>query len=248
MPVNGGYIARRGRSSVAYLDVYRRYVLEFIVPTFGRFSEYAEEYTNREFIRLGKEFAEDGGDMFDVAESAENKGQAVFNALHSIGRTTLSLFVVGLFHLLEQQLDSLCRDAGSDEKPKELKMKCIHRWYKDNFGCDLQTLADWKNVDQLRMLANTVKHGEGATRDAKTLKELRPDLFRDPELFDLTEIFPKIGRGPLSGMPMAGEGVFVTREVFVEFSDAANRFFSDVVRYFIDHENDCYPVQRGRLG
>jgi hypothetical protein len=55
----------------------------------------------------------------------------------------------------------------------------------DTLGLDLSSLPSWPVIDELRLVANVVKHGEGDS--AEKLRETRPELFVYPSLRDHTK-------------------------------------------------------------
>jgi hypothetical protein len=78
-------------------------------------------------------------------------------------------------------------------------------------------------VDELRLVANTVKHGEGAS--AARLRQLRPELFVHPALRD----DPEWGGipGHSAEMPMGGEDICVTRDDLERYRDALLSFWRE---------------------
>lgn len=159
----------------------------------------------------------------------------------TIRQTSLNLFAVGLFHLLEQQLADLCRDSTFGvEPPSDTALKNVSIWYYDNFDLDLSSLFIWPKIEQLRLLSNTVKHGEGVS--ATKLRSVRPDLFINPNLCELWRNFPEMIAAQNVRMRLAGEDIFVTTDIFSEFCLAANSLFTEIAEFFGCHENEEYPL------
>jgi hypothetical protein len=237
MPVTGLYMARRvHHSSILYVGAYGQCALRNVFPVFADLSQRAEEVASAEYQRLGSQLvAEDcDGNMSDLAATAREKGQAFYDTMFAMSHTTLNLFSAGLFHLLEQQLADLCRDGAFEAPPPiDTKLCLIARWYHTNFNLDLRTLPAWPKINQLRLLANVVKHGEGGS--AIELRKLRPDLFENPRQSELLPDFPQTYTQQSLRLPMAGEDLYVTEEVFTEYSEAANRFISEIAEYFTAH-------------
>jgi hypothetical protein len=214
-----------------------------VEPVIANLSKRADEIANAEFARLGRQPAGDDfdGDMSQAAEAAHEKGQAYYDTMNSIQQATLNLFAAGLFHLLEQQLTEVCHDGAFDEAPpKESRLEVVASWYCKHFGLHFSALASWPKVNQLRLLANAIKHGEGSS--ARELRILRPDLFQDPAIRklmpDLVAMLP-----PLQlRLPLAGEGIFVTKEVFAEFANNTDRFITEIAQYFLKNRDTHYPV------
>lgn len=200
MPVTGLYLNRRVQESIIpYIKAYRACVLRDVAPVFANLSKRAVAIANAEFIRIGRQPANEDfdGDMSVAAETAQAKGQAFYETMNSIQQATLNLFSAGLFHLLEQQLADLCHDRAFDEDPpNDTKLEIVAKWYSTQFGLQFSSLASWQKISQLRLLANAVKHGEGSS--AIELRALRPDLFQDPTIQKLMQNFPKMPPPPSS--------------------------------------------------
>jgi hypothetical protein len=239
MPVNGRYMYHRvHHSAILYLKVFGQYVLKDAVSVFSNLSEKAEEIAKLEFERLGEEtVGEDSyGDMSFAAELAQEKSQCFYDTMVSIRQSSLNLFAVGLFHLLEQQLADLCKDGTFVKKPpSDTKLEEVKKWYCNNFKLNLSDIPAWEKVDQLRLLSNVIKHGDGGS--AIQLRAIRSDLFRNPESL---RPFSFNGKAHAVRSPLAGEDIFVTIQVFQEFSDAANDFLLGIANYFQNHEQDFF--------
>ena len=244
MSVTGLYMARRvHHSAFTYVKAYGQSVLEYVIPAFANLSERAAVIAASEFERLGEQPTEEGcdGDMSVAAEAAQDKGQAFYDTLVAIRQTSLNLFAAGLFHLLEQQLTDLCLDGAFDKlPPTDTNLCVIAKWYHRNFNLDLYKLPTWPKIEQLRDLANSVKHGEG--KSVAKLRVNRPDLFQDPNLLELLPNFPRMHTAQVVRLPMAGADIFVTTQIFAEFSQAANSFVAEIAEYFVAHQREHYLV------
>lgn len=244
MSVTGVYIASRIRSSaIPYVRAYGEWVVRDVMTAFADLERRAEDEASAEFNRiLSKPPGEDwDGDMSVYAETAEEKGQAFYDTMLALRQTTLNLFAVGLFHLMEQHLADLCRDGAFLVKaPRDTKLEVVVCWFRRHFEVDLTSLVAWPTMDELRHLANTVKHAEGTS--ARQLRRRRLELFQHPVLRqfatdspDPTEAAPKLR------LPLAGDDLYVTDEVFQEYSQACNQFLAEMVNYFEAHGGDYYP-------
>jgi hypothetical protein len=94
-------------------------------------------------------------------------------------------------------------------------------------------------IDELRYVANAVKHGEGPATGK--LKSLRPELFTDPayaniEGFDGMRIF-EIRK---FAAPLAGEDLFVSEDLLMRYAEASVSFFLEIAAHFEKHENEHY--------
>ncbi len=241
MAVTGSYMAWRVRASaVPYVTSYGDGVLNTLLPAFGDLEARANEIADGEFGRLGSEPAgeECDGDMGAAAEAAEEKGHAFYRTMATLRQTTLNLFAAGLFHLLEQQLANLCHDgAFLISPPRDSQLAVVSEWYRQHFDLDLQGLGAWAAIDELRLLANAVKHAEGAS--ARQLRERRPELFEHPPIRRAWPEAP-VMEMPLR-LPLAGDDLYVTEDRFREYHRAAVRFVQDIANHFEQHDNECYP-------
>lgn len=244
MPVTGLYMARRvHHSAILYVSAFGQCVLRNILPAFADLSQRADEVASAEYQRLGSQPAGNDcdGDMSALAETAREKGQAFYEIMFAMRQTTLNLYAAGLFHLLEQQLADLCHDGAFEASPpKDTKLNIVANWYRTHFGLDLQTLTSWPRIDQLRLLANAVKHGEGSS--ANELRKQRPDLFENPSQRELLPDFPQMYTAQSLRLPMAGEDLYVTEEIFIEYSEAANRFIAEIAEYFTARSDGHFLV------
>jgi hypothetical protein len=117
------------------------------------------------------------------------------------------------------------------ERVRDTRLDVVNAWYMTNFGIDLASLEAWAKVDELRLVANSVKHGEGTS--AQALRLLRPDLFQDPAFADIQA---EMGgrwfdrRHPLA-MPLAGEDLFVTESDLHNYCTAAVALFNGIVEF-----------------
>ena len=188
--------------------------------------------------------ASEDDDPDDAAEAAMGRGQEFCDTMCAIRQGTLNMFTAGLFHLLEQQLAALGKDdtfQAMGVQVPEVKLDHIAVWYRRHLRVDLTALADWSKIDnELRTIANAVKHGEGSA--ARRLRQIRPDLFIDPGLAEL-------GLGHLGHMsaprrlstPLAGDDLFVTPQAFEEYTRSGVSLLNQIKEYFLIHRDEEYP-------
>jgi hypothetical protein len=86
---------------------------------------------------------------------------------------------------------------------------------------DIESFANWPKLQELRLLANTVKHAEG--KSSSELMKIRPDLFIFPKSFFAIE--PKYPRPVYS--PMSGDDIYVQLKDFNEYADALKGFWKE---------------------
>lgn len=94
-------------------------------------------------------------------------------------------FITTLFHTFENQLTSYFNTEISryPSSPKIYIYMEVFKYIKERVG--QENLAGINKIDELRLLNNTIKHGNG--KSANQLRELRPDYFTNDELITFGE-------------------------------------------------------------
>lgn len=161
----------------------------------------------------------------------------------SLRQSMLNLLAAGLFHLTEQQLAVLCQDRGfTMGPPRNTKLDEVKEWYANHLRLDLETLPSWQMIDELRLVANAVKHAEGpATRQLRTK---RPELFSDPAFEELYKKMEEDGLGWIEARtvsaPLSGEEFFVSEKLLKAYAEAAGSFFGEIADHFKAHREEYY--------
>ncbi len=129
----------------------------------------------------------------------------------SLRQSMRNLLEAGLFHLAEQQMAKFCQDVGFLLKPPQnTNLMEIANWFRDSIGLEIDKLASWATMNELRLVANTVKHAEGDS--SRKLFALREDLFSNPDYREIYQEYREYGvnaaRERVSA-PLAGEDLFV---------------------------------------
>jgi len=152
------------------------------------------------------------GEDSDASWPAETSFQLAFEYYEGLSRvrqSLLNLFPVLLYHAWEQQLLSFFRqevlEPEDSNKHGLLKLTVVQE-RMERIGIELGSLPTWSVLDELRLVANTVKHADGSS--AEKLKRLRPELFTAPSA---SEIVGKLGwKIPPTHAPLSGDDLFVT--------------------------------------
>lgn len=169
-----------------YIDVYFNKVAE----VFNNLEEEANEVAQSYYEELGQYFDPDRNDYEDYADLAFEKGLEYYDAISLVRYNNKLMWVSTMYQFWEQQVRKFLYDEITqsgytlfDEKGKEMGF----RRYCDkgireikgefiSFGQNLEELECWSTIDELRLLANVIKHGEGGA--ATKLEKLRPDFFK----------------------------------------------------------------------
>lgn len=169
-----------------YLDVY----FNKVVLVFNNLEEEADEIAQSHYEELGQYFNPDIHDESDFADSAFEKGLEYYEAVSLIKYNSKLMWFSTMYQFWEQQVRKFLYDEIKqsgitlcNEKGQEIDFKnyCSHgikgikREFK-HFGYDIEKMERWSDIDELRLLANVIKHGDGGA--ATSLEELRPEFFR----------------------------------------------------------------------
>lgn len=126
-------------------------------------------------------------------------------------------------------------------EPKDTKLEEVKNWYALHFDLDLETLPSYGKIDELRLVANAVKHAEGPA--TKQLRQRRPELFSNPDYQEIYRDMEEHGLertlGPVHS-PLSGEEFFVSEKLLHEYAEAAESFFGEVANHFKAHSDDYY--------
>lgn len=233
-------VSRINGFTLPEIRTYGECVFHDLLPAFDNLNARAEQSADAEYARLGSEPASDDwdGDMALLAERAHDKGLAFYETMYGLRQSVLNLFAVGLFHRLEQELADLCRDgAFMVDCPTDSGLSVVAEWYSQHFNLELNALLSWPTIEELKFLAHTTKHAEG--RSAERLRRIRPELFENPYLRDLSP--------EMSGIrwtihrPLSGEGLYVTPEILQQYCTACVNFVSEIAGHFELHGEEWFP-------
>ena len=143
-----------------------------VLPAFDGINEEAHALERRRYKELiSSVHVADEDDMWDAGEAmadlAFNEAMDHAVLLESMRFATLNLYAAALYHLMEQHLiDLVLRIHNNDQRHNHRPEHAI-AWFKDVLGLDFSRLPSWPLMDELRLVANVVKHGEGGCKVAK---------------------------------------------------------------------------------
>ncbi|HEV3483009.1 MAG TPA: hypothetical protein VGR97_11865 [Candidatus Acidoferrales bacterium] len=239
MAVEGCYMAWRIRQGVLpFVRVYGQWVEERIIPLDSQLTAMADAVEKQAYDELmsqpvGEDYSGDGS---EEAESAFNIGLSFYENIADTYQGTLNLFGAGLFHVAEQQLANLTRDGAIDIEGSDTKLSNLIDWYNQHFQIDLKQFPSWPLIDELRLVANTVKHAEGSSETQ--LRRIRPEIFQRP----LIREDPNISAFPMPvHVPLGGDGLYVTGDDFRNYHKAVLCLFEWLVEFFENHSDRYYP-------
>ena len=113
----------------------------------------------------------------------------------------------------EVKSDIPCKKGKEVKKRKLLSLEEFHARL-DAGGCSMKSLSAWSKVNELRLVAKTVKHGSGPSSDE--LFKIRSDLF-----YPNCDTQEHNSRPCLLRKPAAGEDLYVTEQDIAAYFEAA---------------------------
>lgn len=230
--MNGSYVASEVVRLSRPIIAFREYVFRDILPAFGNIDERANQVADEYFNLIGSQPVGEYGeiDMADVAEEANSRSYDWWEMMTSLRQSMLNLIAAGLFHLVEQQLANLSRDCLFDGAVRDTKLSIVTEWYEEKLGIRLTAMPSWNTIDEMRLVANTVKHGESGS--ARDLRALRPEMFTNPAYM---EIYRSEGLSTTEAarevrvtVPLSGDDFFVTEETLKGYAERAESFFAEI--------------------
>ena len=157
---------------------------------FENIEEESEAIAEERYQELGRYFNPDYHDPSDFAEDAWEAGLEHYEGMALMKYNTRLMWISTLYQFWEQQVRRFIYEEVTrthrfiDKKGNGVLFKdfCT-RGINDikeefsGFNQDLEKLRSWTKINELRLLANVIKHGDGWS--ATQLKGLRPDFFKD---------------------------------------------------------------------
>ena len=170
---------------------------------------------------------EDPGDFADKAMEA---GVSHCELMYGFRQGMLNLFAAALYHAFEQQIIffhrknilSLYEDAEND--PKKFRLTVFQSRLKE-YGIDVKKFSSWSKIDELRLVANTVKHAEGPS--SYKLHKIRPDMFNNPLL---SQVSPFLSQGSdRVFQPLVGDDLYVSLQDIKNYCVHLVRFWQELI-------------------
>ncbi len=164
-------------------------------------------------------------DPAHLAESAHEAGIDHFLMMNDTRQSLINLFAVAIHHLVEQQMLFLLRrellPIGREDEHSLIKLR-VFLVRLTAADIDPRSLAGWTELEELRDIANAVKHAEGPA--VATLRKRRPDLWLPPSLLDDARSSSVVGIGKVY-QPLSGHDIYVTPADLDRYFDGAEKFW-----------------------
>lgn len=196
-----------------------------LLPGFADIEQEAEKVSEEVWEAFMSATATGEEDPGEFAEAAEQAGVSHYLLLDGIRQGMMNLFAAAIYHAFEQQVMLFLRKEvlhPSEENDPSLFSLSELRNRLRAHGLDIAALPSWSKVDELRLVANTVKHAEG--RSAQELHNKRPDLFQHPLIVGM----PFARQSARVFQPLVGEDLYVPLEDVRKYCDSVVQFWNEL--------------------
>ncbi len=210
-----------------------------VLPAFDTIEPEADTVVEKEWERLGSIWSEDS-DMGDHAERAYEAGIDYYQSLEAVRQSLVNITATAMYHLFEQQVFFFHRkqvlQPEDENNIKRINMMEFKK-HLNSSGISIEALSTWSKVEELKVVANVIKHADG--RSADDLRSLRPDLFsrrallRNP-LFECGNIY----RSDVF-MPLAGQDIYLTIDDLRTYCSALVSFWQEFASAIQETRSGC---------
>jgi hypothetical protein len=172
---------------------------------------------------MSQPYYSDYQDERDIAEAVTDASVSHYMGLKGMEQGLLNCCALFLYHLYEQQVMLFLRQELLGWREKDNRKLYTHDEVRKRLGLvnvHIMKFACWPKLDELRHLANSIKHGEG--KSSEELLQIAPHLF---------EIGGRANRWPISGRvytPLLGEDIFVNAAHIREYVGALKQYWMEL--------------------
>lgn len=206
------------------IDAYGQCLLSRVMPTFANLDDEAQKVEDDAAASMSSGFDDEEPDLASIAELARDRAVDYYMLMRDTAQGIVTLFAVGLWHLLEQQLALYVRRglaASTVDETKNPSFTDAEKALADE-GVLIRDLPCYPKIQELRFLANCAKHGDGGA--CSSLRAIRPDLFIRPGL--KMEWIGSVPDPVIS--PLGGEHLYVSEGDFSAYIEAVRGFWSEL--------------------
>jgi hypothetical protein len=175
-------------------------------------------------------------DPSEFVDAAQQAGVSHYVLWNGIRQGIINLFAAALYHPFEQQLMLFHRrEILRSHEANNPNLFSINECQKrlDGLGICISQFSSWDAVNELRLVANTVKHAEGDSADK--LYKLRPDLFENPDIrgmgFSIDKSSPRVYQ------PLVGEDLYVSLDDVSHYRISVISFWNELGEAMARAEN-----------
>lgn len=170
------------------IDLFVNTYMDRIAPVFASIDDEAERKTDEYFEQLGMYCISEYCDPGDYADQARDFGYEYWAGLALMQYNTRLMNISTLYQFWEQQLRGFAfseltrQHTLADEKGRRIEFTSFCTKFNEieqllmQCGVGKNSLVSWDKINELRLLQNVIKHGDGTS--ASQLEQIRPDIFR----------------------------------------------------------------------
>ncbi len=206
-----------------------------ILPQFTNIEAEATEIQEKTLTECQARPSNGDEDPSEIVDAAFNAGLQHYSLMQGLSQGVVNLFAASLFHMHEQYLmvfykRELCDPRQKVDLKKLSPSKAIARL--ESLGVNVKELPSWPRLKEVELLANTIKHGDGAS--AEELRKKRPEYFNDPNVPAELNFWPALHLDK----PLLGEGVYVGITDISEIKQALVAFWEELFELLEEHDRD----------
>lgn len=204
-----------------------------ILPTFSTIEAESKELEGKLWKEaMARPYYDNSPDEGQIAESVRDAAVSHYLGLKGMEQGLLNCCALFLYHLYEQHLMLFHRQELLDWRVKDNPNLYTHeevRKHLKKLNVDITSFQVWPKLDQLRCLANVIKHGEG--KSSEYLLQTAPHLFEMAGLFDGM---------PISGRvytPLLGEDICVKLSDISEYAQLLEQFWLELGKALLNSKD-----------
>jgi len=206
---------------------------ERILPQFSNISAEATNIQNQTWNELTSSLSNGDDDPSDFMDAAFNAGYEHYSLMSGLSQGVVNLFAASLFHIHEQHIMLFYKRELHDLRvqidPKKLRPFHVVA-HLEELGINVKSLPSWRQLKEIELLANAIKHGEGEA--AQALRKNRPEFFIDPQLSSDLDLGPSLHLDK----PLLGEGIYVTTSHLQGIERTIVAFWDELFEALRQHE------------
>ncbi len=190
---------------------------------FANIEAEAEKFTNEYYDKSGSIPGDGSIDMADIAEISLKNGIIFYSELSLVKYEFTAISISSIYHLWEQQTRKFLFDELSHDHNISFTEFCSRGMhdFKEYFtfhNVNIELLHSWELLDELRLLSNVIKHGDGDS--AKKLFKRNKNLLKQGEF--------KIGPKLTLDTTLLEETLNLNQDLFNKYADNIVDFWDEL--------------------
>jgi hypothetical protein len=209
------------RQIKSFLDIYE----EKMLPIFSSIEQEADKIARKHYDDLMSTPSDGSSDGSEFADAAIDVGLEYYQTMKLIGYNTLAAWISVMYQFWEQQIRSFLYQELKRYITQSVTKFCENglidaiEWLRF-FNVDLKSFPSWQGINEMSLLVNVIKHGDG--RSAKALNKIKPDLFKKDEWFVEEELLK------ITGTSLLEEVINIDSETLKYYGQSLIRFWEDL--------------------